>query len=154
MFYPSKGLCEVEHNGVHLTVFPFYCGLRKGFWTFGFSGCNPPFSNLENVLSPKRTAIAELKVVQLFLLKFYPPKGLCVAESNGVHMTVFPFYCVWETVFGPFVSWAVIRLFQILKMFYLPKGSLPADSSRGSIVFTYVLFWVRKRILDFPFQRR
>ena len=36
-------------------------------------------------------------------------------------------------------------------MFYPPKGRLPADSSRGPIVFTYVLFCVRKRILDFQF---
>ena len=57
-----------------------------------------------NVLSPEGTAIAEPKVVQLFLLMFYPPKGLCKADTEG-----------------------------------------------GPIVFTYVLFWVRKRILDFQF---
>ena len=40
----------------------------------------------------------------------------------------------------------VIRLFETSKMFYPPKGRLPADSSRGPIVFTYVLFWVRKSV--------
>ena len=26
--------------------------------------------------------------------RFYLPKGLCEAEPNGVHLTVFTFYCV------------------------------------------------------------
>ena len=42
--------------------------------------------------------------------------------------------------------------FFCFKMFYPPKGCLPADYSRGPIVFTYVLFWVKKRILDFQFR--
>ena len=42
MFYPPKGLCKAEPNGVHLTVFPFIV-LGKGVWTFRFSGGNPPF---------------------------------------------------------------------------------------------------------------
>ena len=33
MFYPPKGLCKAEPNGIHLTVFPFYC-VRKGFLHF------------------------------------------------------------------------------------------------------------------------
>ena len=37
-------------------------------------------------------------------------------------------------------------------MFYPPKGRLLADSCRGPIVFTYVLFCVRKRILGFQFR--
>ena len=36
-------------------------------------------------------------------------------------------------------------------MFYPPKGLCKADTEGGPIVFTYVLFWVRKRILDFQF---
>ena len=36
-------------------------------------------------------------------------------------------------------------------MFYPPKGLCKADTEGGPIVFTYVLFWVRKRILDFFF---
>ena len=46
---------------------------------------------------------------------FYPPKGLCEAEPYGVHLTVFPFYCVPETYFGIFVSGPEIRLSKILK---------------------------------------
>ena len=56
-------------------------------------------------LSPEGTLQSrEPKEVQLFLLMFYPPKGLCKADTEG-----------------------------------------------GPIVFTYVLFCVRKRILDFQF---
>ena len=34
---------------------------------------------------------------------------------------------------------------------YPPKGLCIADTEGGPIVFTYVLFCVRKRILDFQF---
>ena len=53
----------------------------------------------------------------------YSPKGLCKTKPNGVHLTVFPFYCVPETVLGIFVSVAEIRVFEISKMFYPPKGA-------------------------------
>ena len=33
-----------------LLLLIFYCGLRKGVWTFRFSGGNPPSQILENVL--------------------------------------------------------------------------------------------------------
>ena len=36
-------------------------------------------------------------------------------------------------------------------MFYPPKGRLLADSCRGPIVFTYVLFWVSKTLEAFQF---
>ena len=36
-------------------------------------------------------------------------------------------------------------------MFYPPKGLCKADTEGGPIIFTYVLFCVRKRILDFQF---
>ena len=38
-----------------------------------------------------------------------------------------------------------------LLMFYPPKGLCKADTEGGPIVFTYVLFCVRKRILDSQF---
>ena len=55
----------------------------------------------------------------------YPPEGRLLADSKGVHL--------------------------FLLMFYPPKGLCKADTEGGPIVFTYVLFWVRKRILDFQF---
>ena len=39
-------------------------------------------------------------------------------------------------------------------MFYPPEGLCRAEPERGPIVFTYVLFLVRKRILDFQFTGR
>ena len=41
--------------------------------------------------------------------------------------------------------------FLTLKMFYPPKGRLLADSCRGPIGFTYVLFWVSKSLEAFQF---
>ena len=38
-----------------------------------------------------------------------------------------------------------------MKMFYPPKGRLPADSSRGPIFFTYILFWASKSLEAFQF---
>ena len=68
------------------------------------------------------------KEVQLFLLMSYFGLG---------------------NVYWTFNLLAVFCLFENLKMFYPPKGLCKADTEGGPIVFTYVLFWVRKRILDF-----
>ena len=106
MFYPPKGFCESRFRmGGPFDSLSILLCLRKGVWTFRFSGGNPPFQNLENVLSPEGTAIA---------------------EPNGVNLGFCPFYCIWKRVFGPFVSLAPIRLFLILKMFYPPQGSAKA----------------------------
>ena len=45
-----------------------------------------------------------------------------------------------------------IGLFEILKIFYPPKGLCKADTEGGQIVFTYVLFCLRKGILDLQFS--
>ena len=50
---PRRDSAKADLNGVHWKVFPFYCGLGKGFWTFRFRRGNPPFWNLQNVLSPE-----------------------------------------------------------------------------------------------------
>ena len=56
----------------------------------------------------------------------------------------FPFYCVWERVFGPFVSGAVIHLFKILKMFYPPKGLCEAEPNGVHLtVFPFYCVWER-----------
>ena len=63
-----------------------------------------------------------MAVIRLFeiLKMFYPPTGLCEAETNGVHLILSILLCL-RNGFG-LVSVAVIRLFEILKMFYQPKG--------------------------------
>ena len=73
------------------------------------------------------------------LKMFYPPRGLCKAELNGVHLTVLPFYCVWEAVLTLLKSQFSIDLLKILKMFYPPKGICVADPVWGPIDFSYVL---------------
>ena len=85
---------------LHHFLYILLC-LRKGILTFIFSGGNPPFWNLENVLSPE---------------------GTLRSRTQWGPFWFFPFYCVWERVFGPLFSGAVIRLFEILKMFYLRMG--------------------------------
>ena len=81
---------------------------------------------------------------------FYPPKGLCRAEyprrSNCFYLCFF----VLGNVYWIFNLLTVFRLFETFKI-YLPKGLCKADTEWGPIVFTYVIFWVRKRILDFQF---
>ena len=97
ILYPPKGTLRMQNpmesiwQSFHFIVF------EKRFWNF------------QNPHSPS----AFFKILKMF----YPPKGLCEAEPNGVHLAVFPFYCVWERVFGPFISLAVIRLFKIFQMF-------------------------------------
>ena len=55
-------------------------------------------------------------------------------------------------VYWTFNLRAVFCLFETPRMFYPPKGSLLAASSRGPIVFTYVLFWVSKSLETFHFR--
>ena len=83
---------------------------------------------------------------------FSPPKGRLLADSSRSNC----FLLMYELVGLGRVYWtfnlpAVFYLFETFKMSYLPKGRLLADSSKGPIVFTYVLFCLRKRILDFQF---
>ena len=60
-------------------------------------------------------------------------------------------YFVLGNVYWTFNLLTVFCLFETLKMFYPPKELCKADTEGGPIVFTYVLFCVRKRILDFFF---
>ena len=97
----------------HFIVFREGC-LRLSIYSRKFA-----LLNLENVLSPEGTL-----------------------RPNGVHLTVFPFYCVWERVFGPLFSEAVIRLFEILKMFYPPKGLCEAEPNGVHLtVFPFYCVW-------------
>ena len=158
MFYPPKGHCKAEPNGVHLTVFPFYC-VRKGCLDLSFQNQESAFlksrkcfinqndsakqnpmgsiwQSFHFVVFEKRffqnpkSPSAFLKSWKYFIPRrdsakhnpmgsiwqsfhfivlgngvwtfhptfqilkiFHPPKGLCEAKPNGVHLTVFPFFC-------------------------------------------------------------
>ena len=130
MFYPPMALCVTEPNWVHLTVFPYYCG-----WETVLILSKSPFS------------IGLFEILKLF----YPHKGILRSKTQwgGVHLTVIPFYCVWEGVFWPFVSKGCNPPFQNIENVLYPVGVCNPDTVGGPIVFTYVLFCVRKRILDF-----
>ena len=85
------------------------------------------------------------------LKMFYPPKGRLPADSSRVQLFLLIFYFGLGNVYWTFRFCGGNRLFQILRLFYPSKRRLPEDSSRGPIVFTYVLFWVRKTLEAFLF---
>ena len=89
-FQGIKHLHTVCASGINI-LFRFH---KIQFWyllSFFFMATsdNSYTTGIENFI-PQR----EPKEVQLFLLMFYPLKGLCKAEPNGVHLIFFPFYCV------------------------------------------------------------
>ena len=68
---------------------------------------------------------------------FYPPNGRLPAESSRGPI-VFTYVLLGkETYIGLFVSDAVNRLFEILKMFYSPEELCGAEPEGGPIVFTF-----------------
>ena len=128
-FIPWRDSAKQNPMGPFDSLSIWLC-LRNGFGTFKIPILHWPFWNLENVLSPEGTLHSEQspKVFQLFLLSIL---------------------LLQETVRGVSKSAYSIGLFEIWKMFNLPKGT-----EGGPIVFTYILFWVRKRILNLSFQSR
>ena len=78
------------------------------------------------------------------LKMLYPPKGLCKAGPMGSILILS--IGIWHFQFTCGNSPK-----KNLKMFYSLKGLCKADTEGGPIVFTYVLFCVRKTILDFQF---
>ena len=58
---------------------------------------------------------------------------------KGVQLFLLCILLVYEEVLGVSVSVAVIRLFEILKMFYPPKELCKADTEGGPIVFTCLI---------------
>ena len=105
-------------------------GVSKRILDFQFTG-GFLFLRPRKCFIPRRDSAEQSpKVVQLFLLMSYFGLG-------NVHWT--------------FNLRAVFCLFETSKMFDPPEGLCRAEPEGGPIVFTNVLFWVRKRILDFQF---
>ena len=125
MFYPPKG---TEGGPIVFTY--ILVGLGKVYWSF--------------------VSVAVIRLLKI-LKMFYPPKGLCEAEPSGVHLTVFPFYCVWETVFGPFLSGALIRLFKFWKCF-IPLRDFAKQNPMGSIWQSFHFIVLGKGVLTFRFS--
>ena len=75
IFYPPKGVCEAAPEGSIWRSFHFIMCSSKGTGHLRFWWGNPRFWNLQNVLSPE---------------------GSLRSSSEGVHLTVFPFYYVFQ----------------------------------------------------------
>ena len=108
--HPPKALCKAEPNGVHLTVFPFYC-VRKGWLDLSFH---------------ERYRLFEI------LKMFYPPKRLCENRTQGGLFDFFSFSCVLETVLTLSKSQSSIGLFETKTCFILIRYSLK-QNPMGSI---------------------
>ena len=98
-----------------------------------------------------------LQIKNLYYITLYHIIESCKNFSKGAgYLSLKERYTLFGlgNVYGTFVSTAVVRLFEILKMFYPPKGEeMQSISSRVPIVFTYLYInWVRKRIWHFRFS--
>ena len=82
---------------------------------------------------------------------FIPRRDSAKQIPKEVQLFLLVSYFVLGNVYWTFNLQTVFFLFETLRMFYPPKGRLLADSSRVPIIFTYVLFCLRKRLLDFQF---
>ena len=78
------------------------------------------------------------------------PDGRCEAYPLGVQLFLLMLYFGLGKVYWIPKTNRVSRVFFARKCF-IPRREMHGISIRGPIVFTYVLFWVRKRILDFQF---
>ena len=68
MFYPPKGLCEADTEGGPIVfTYVLFC-LRTRILDFHFTGGNPPFWNLQNVLSPEGTLRSRTRMGSILIL--------------------------------------------------------------------------------------
>ena len=125
--------------------------IRKRILDFQFTGGFLPFWDLENVLSPGGTLQSRARKGSNCFYLFFPRRDSAKQIPKEVQLFLLMSYFGLGNVYWTFNLQTVFCLFETLKMFYPPKGLCKADTEGGPIVFAYVLFWVRKRILDFQF---
>ena len=131
MFYPPKGLCKADTEGGPIVfTYVLFC-VRKRILDFQFTCGFLPFWDPPNVLSPGGTLQSRArKGSNCFYLCFiWCRKGYWHFQNHHFQVAFLK-------------SW---------KYFIPRRGLCRAEPERGPIAFTYVLFWVRKRILDFQF---
>ena len=128
--YPPKGVCFADSHRGPIVFTLHFIGVGRGtqdsksYWVYRIFF-------LRKCFIPRRDSAKQIpKELQLFLLMSYFGLGNVYWTFN-----LLAFFCLFETP----------------RMFYPPKGLCKADTEGGLIVFTYVLFWVSKRILDFQF---
>ena len=135
---------------------PYARGRRLSFWvgnvywTFKIRIFHRPFWDLENVLSPEGTSACRLQ--------------------RGPFVFTYVLFCVRKRILDFFFSVAVIRLFEVLKIFVFvslanrsfrwslenvlsPKGLCKAELN-GVHLTVFPFYCVRKGCLDLSFQWR
>ena len=139
-FYSSCSTSDVSNVNISWT---------DSLWSTFNAPITVPSAEMKFI--PRREAVFKAVIRPFENLKmFYPPKDLCEAEPNRVHLFL-SILCLRKGV-GPFVTRAVIRLFEVLKMLYPPKGLFKAEH-KGSIRQSFH-FIVRKGPLDLSIHRR
>ena len=95
------------------------CCLLSNLKTDSLRGIKQPRASVVGFI-PRRDVCLQTPVgVQLFLLMFYPPKGLCIAEYRRRSNCFYLCIIVLGNVYWTFNLQAVFCLFETLKMFYL-----------------------------------
>ena len=177
MFFPRRDSAKQKPKEVQLFLLVLF-SVRKRIYDCQFTDGFLPFWDLENVLSPQGTLQSRYRrrsncFYLCLILRYETYIGLSICRRlfaflrpwkyfiprtdsakqipKDVQLFLLMSYFVLGNVYCTFNLTAFFFLFETLKMFYLPKGLCKADTEGGPIVFTYVLFCVRKRILNFQF---
>ena len=126
MLYPPKGRLAADSSRAPIIFTYVLFWVRKTLEAFQFSAGNPPFSNVENVLSHDGDVCLHTPVgVQLFLLMFYPPKG-----TKEVQLFLLISYFGLGNVYWTFCFRSGTPPFWNLENFYPPKGLWEAEPNR------------------------
>ena len=121
IFYPPKGVCEAAPEGSIWRSFHFIMCSSKGTGHLRFWWGNPRFWNLQNVLSPE---------------------GSLRSSSEGVHLTVFPFYYVFQK--GYWASSFLVRKSSFLKSSkcVIPRRDVCLQTPVGVQLFLLMFYFV------------
>ena len=82
---------------------------------------------------------------------FYPPKGLCKADTEGSPIVFTYVLFGLGNVYWTFNLLAVFCFFETPRMFYHPVGLCGAEPERGPIVFTLHFIGVGRGTGGFKF---
>ena len=130
MLYPPKGLCKAEPNGVHFDSFHFIVS-REGCWHFQIYRGWEAFLKSWKCFIPRRDSAKQSPMGSIW----YSSILLCL--EKGV---------------GTFKFAGVRGLFEILKMFYPPKGLCEAEPEWGPFDNSFHLLCLEKGVGTFKFS--
>ena len=162
MFYPPEGLCWAEPEGGPIVFTFHFIGVGRGTGGFNFRGGNPPFWNLENVLSPGGTLLSRvLKGSNCFYFRFYwcrkrywgcqiyrderpfwnlenvlSPKGTLQSRTQwGPFDGLSILLCVPERELGIFVSWLKSAFWKSWNCLIPRRGSAKQNPNGVHLIF-------------------